>query len=845
LGLLVTTVAVGTAPSRADNVPLWPPTQLTNGGFESVKGHGPTGWTLSGPGQYSGSVAHGGTRSVSLVGGGGAWSASAVPSGPEGAYRAASAWFLTPQPSTPADNAHLAVSFRGANGAEVSSVSGSNVTGTCTAYYYSWAGKWCFNYFAVVVPAGVTSVVLSIVADSNNVSTWYVDDAAFGPLVSGAQALGTAFHNPKPMPAPGAAAVEVDATTVVRDIPRALFGDNAQYTSGSLPKVTDSPVVTGTIRKTSRPGILRFPGGNYVPFYDWEHPQDQAGCVNVNPVPATCPPPNAPSSSGVTDVDGLMRFARASGTSDILWSLNFTGRSPALSLQYTGDGGAATLTVGSRGLDVKLSGDQTDGSSSLHVDFARHRTVGDVIKVIAGTPGYRATLASQQVDRSGDPVLDELVHLTGADVRSAVTVDVDTGNIHKALRLIDYANNPKSTVVGPSGMTRDQSLRAHGLPAGTYHLRYFEVGNETYLIPGESGGMNPVGVARKVAAFAKAIHRYDKKLKVGVFFASMVSDGESSCCGSQGAQYVYNMVQAQIAGPYVDFVIDHPYENFHSTFDGVLAFPQHLARIHLVQWEKELFRRYSPDHRRNIGVFISEFDLIGYTTNAPSPVVSMNYQLVNALVVADEIGVLMTDGADETSRWDQLDFPNGSNQVWDDASGRHIAVQPGGYGLMFFSQHWGQKLLATTYRSPVYSMPAIDAVQRANTAPGGSADGFPWQTAYSSKSADGKHLYLMLINKSGTDPRVPTDQDMPLSTRITLRGFQPAPKAKVWTFNGTGRNAWSTEVSTLDVGGPGAVVYNPDAFGVTGPVEVSVNPSFSYTTPAHSITLIDLQRSDP
>lgn len=841
VAVLASMVSVGASPT-AQGGQGFPPTLLANGGFEERTGSGPAGWTNTGGGAYSSSVAHSGNSSVSLVAAGSAWRSDPVAPGPAGAYRALSGWFLRPQPANPGDSANLAVSWRDSAGVVLSTTAGMSASEACPDYYYTWAGDWCFTYVGVVVPEGAADAVISAESGGSNLlGTWFVDDIAFGPFVSGPAASASAWHRPSPAPAPGTAAVDVDASSVIRDLPTILAGDNAQYT-GALPRHIDSPEVTEGIRATSKPGILRFPGGNFVPFYDWEHPGIKPGCVNVNPVMA-CATPNDPGP-GVTDIDELMRFARASGTEDILWTLNFTGRDEAFTVHYTGTAIGARLSVTPRSLDVALSGEQEDGTKDLRVPFSSSSTIGDVMDVVNATPGYSASFALGEEERLRDPVLDELVVVDGADAKTApASVSVNTGNIHKALRLIDYANNPNSTVIGPNGTTRDAELAKRGLPPGPYNLRYFEIGNENYLHPAQTGGLNPRQLAGRIAEFAQAMHAAEPGLKVGMPVVSMITEGEDSCCGSGGAQFVFNMVQAEVAGPYIDFVVDHPYEQFHVTYNGMLAHPQHLNRINVVRWHQELFQTYSPDHRPDVDVYFTEFDLLGGTTFIPSAAVSKNQQLVNGLFVADMTGVFMTLGAAQASRWSQFDYPFASNSVRSDGQTTELTVEPAGYGLTMFNQHWGDRLVRADYRSPTYAMPAADAT-RANIPPGGSGEAFPWQTSYASISNDGRSLYVMLINKSGTDPLVPSDQDMPLITRISLRGFDPKPDAQVWTFNGTGRDAYKT-LTLLDANGAALPTANPDAFGITESSFSGATASFDYTTPAHSITVIKLDRRAP
>ncbi len=121
--------------------------------------------------------------------------------------------------------------------------------------------------------------------------------------------------------------------------------------------------------------------------------------------------------------------------------------------------------------------------------------------------------------------------------------------------------------------------------------------------------------------------------------------------------------------------------------------------------------------------------------------------------------------------------------------------------------------------------------------------GFPWQTAYSSMSVDGDRLYVMLINKSGADPVVPTDSDMRLSTTISIDGFDPKPDAKVWTLNGKSLGAAKTTFANIVDPDPSEVrEHDPDAFGLYRSRIGNAARKFRYTTPAHSVSVIELER---
>jgi hypothetical protein len=109
-------------------------------------------------------------------------------------------------------------------------------------------------------------------------------------------------------------------------------------------------------------------------------------------------------------------------------------------------------------------------------------------------------------------------------------------------------------------------------------------------------------------------------------------------------------------------------------------------------------------------------------------------------------------------------------------------------------------------------------------------------------SADGQKLYIMLITKAGFDKLTIGSSDTPLTTTLQLAGFAPKPTGRTWTFNGRSIDAFSTSTSTGDVGGKSVMVYDPSAFGVAEGAITNAAQTFTYTTPAHSATVIELDR---
>lgn len=728
-----------------------------------------------------------------------------------------SAWFRTPRPGAATDSATMRVDWLNSLGVAVGSMASGDPKTSCAEIYYSWAGDWCFVYEVGVVPAGAVSARLSIGTKSGSVSRWYIDDATFGPTTTSPASAGSRLHQGTP---PGSGSVDVDVTDVLRDIPRTNFGDGTAWRSSANAQNFDNPVVQDAIRNRSNPGVLRFGGGGLLEAYDWEHPT-LSGPVGQ-----------------IADLDSFMRFVRAAGVSEVLYTLNQEGAAPIFTVTYDGNAVTATMSVDESSLRVDLVS-PTDGTANLAIEFAQFPTAGEVVDAVNAANGYSAALNFE--DRSRDPLFEELVAASGVSVKAAPgQVRVNTGNVHKSERLVDYANNPSSTVLGPNGLTRDAALAAQGLPPGPYNIRYFEVGNETWLV-GYETTLNPLGVARQVARYARAIRAVYQSFPIEIG-ASTVSfqQGEAGkdCCGKDGAQYVFNMVMAREAGPELDFIVEHVYQdNFRTTAGGVLAGPQHLQRIQNVRMLQEQFAAYSPDHRPDVPVYMTEYGVVAYAAFSPFGATNPNYQLSNGLFTADMLGVLLDQGVELTTHHVQLDFPFASNVVIDE--GTRVATQASGLAMELYNRHFGTKLVSTTYRSPIYDIPQPDLTLRPQEDPGGSPSAYPYQTAYSSVSSDGSRLYVMLINKSGTDLTALGYSEQSIATQVNLNGFTPLPGAKTWTLTGASLSAFNLPVVTADLG----VGYDANALRIDESTITNAADSFSYTTPPHSATVIELTRA--
>jgi alpha-N-arabinofuranosidase len=160
------------------------------------------------------------------------------------------------------------------------------------------------------------------------------------------------------------------------------------------------------------------------------------------------------------------------------------------------------------------------------------------------------------------------------------------------------------------------------------------------------------------------------------------------------------------------------------------------------------------------------------------------------------------------------------------------------YALQMFTRHSGSTLVRSSSTSPTYSSSAVGTVNAVNAT--------PYLDAMATRSADGKTLYVMAVNKSF---------DRPVKTRISISGFRPGTTATAWTLNGTGIDA---NTGTELFKAPGvkwpkqATVQSNPRFDRGGPQEVSISETkvsqvaaqFEYSFPAHSVTSLQIKAKE-
>lgn len=374
----------------------------------------------------------------------------------------------------------------------------------------------------------------------------------------------------------------------------------------------------------------------------------------------------------------------------------------------------------------------------------------------------------------GDIGTDEFIRFSrrvGAEPTLTVNVEGRGATAEEAAAWVEYVNGPVTS--------RHGALRAaHGHPE-PYNVRYWEIGNEIWgdWVRGHSDAET---YARNYLRYHEAMRAVDPTIQ---FIA--VGDNDMD----------WNRTVLRIAGEKIDHLaIHHYYSRTQVAGDlrNLTARPLFYERFY--RDVQRLIRDEVPGH--DIQLAINEWGL-----DLPE---SSQYSMQAALYGARLMNVFerssplvgMSAVSDLVNGW-----PGGIIQ----ASRHGTFVTPIYHVNRMYAEHPGRQRLRTEVQSPTY-----DSSREGR--------GIPTLDAVASRSADGRELYLKLVN---------TDLQRDLDTRIELRGVELAPEAELQVLH--------TEDLETRVG-----FASPEAIAPRSE-RIPAGARFSVRLPKHSVSVITLR----
>jgi alpha-L-arabinofuranosidase len=338
-----------------------------------------------------------------------------------------------------------------------------------------------------------------------------------------------------------------------------------------------------------------------------------------------------------------------------------------------------------------------------------------------------------------------------------------------------------------------------------FRVEYWELGNEVNYsdaFPWDSDPQVP-GLTRemylqKVREWSRAMKAVDPTIKIGAV-AMLPGRG-----GGEPEWWDFPLIQERASE--IDFLIVHPYIGANPYMeDG--AFVDRTAEstfawIWATQPISDLRRwilTFAPARAATMEIQASEWGVISFPEMQ-----LMNDSLLNAVLNTDLFWDMVQEGADGANIWNLAEWPFASLEPV--SGGRKFAQY---YMLWMNRRRSGKWLLDTQVTAPTYTFQPLGDDAKVYAV----MDSVPYLSAYATLSADRKHLYLIVTNKSGN----------PQAAAITLDGFFPRPPASVWQMTSA---RW-------------------DDTGVVPATSVIQNASSTipYTFPARSVTsfVFDLQ----
>jgi alpha-L-arabinofuranosidase len=369
---------------------------------------------------------------------------------------------------------------------------------------------------------------------------------------------------------------------------------------------------------------------------------------------------------------------------------------------------------------------------------------------------------------------DEYIRLCRRlDAEPSITVNVAGrgATAEEAAAWVEYANGPSSSKYG--------AMRASNGNSEPFHVKYWEIGNEIW---GDwvRGNSDAETYARNLVLYVDKMKAVDPSIKI-------------IACGNNDMRW--NRTVLKLAGNKIDYLAIHHYYG-----EGEMKGDRNNLRAHPLRYERfypELSKAITelvPGHE--IKLAINEWN-----TGLPLP---DQHSMTSGIYAARLLNVFERSG-DLVHMSSVSDLVNGWTGGVIQASRNASYVTATYLVNQLYASHPGAQRLSSKVEGPTFdstlegkAIPTIDAV--------------------ASRSADGKRIFLKVVN---------TDPTQTIDTTIRLSGARVANSATWQLVNGE-------ELSTAND------FLHPDRVK-SETRQINVGASFSVTLPQHSVSVITLE----
>jgi alpha-N-arabinofuranosidase len=390
------------------------------------------------------------------------------------------------------------------------------------------------------------------------------------------------------------------------------------------------------------------------------------------------------------------------------------------------------------------------------------------------------------------------------------------------------------TVNVVTGTAKDAADWVAYVNRGRRRVRYWEIGNESYAA-GQSGhiaaaALTPEQYAARFLEFARAMRSVDPQIQIG----AIVDENFSRAAGRAHVDWTGKVLR--LAAPEIDFLSLHcaysPVIWNDRQWDARTVYAAMLASPTLIAHQlADLSKRVAAiAPSRKIKFAVTEWGPM-FQMDAEGRFADHAKTLGSAIFTASALRAFIAEPRMEIANFFKLiDVSFQGSTGYRNGS---VAANPSLYAIEMFTKRFGSELVHSSSQGPTYDSPSV-----------GWADGVgqaPYLEVLASTSKDGKHLYILGINKH---------LDRSIQTRISIKNFRAAGTAQVHTLGGSSADSHTGVTWLMGVPAPQAQILPYSRFYSSGPGDVAIQPAeiggvsgeLVYTFPAHSITSIVLRR---
>jgi alpha-L-arabinofuranosidase len=380
--------------------------------------------------------------------------------------------------------------------------------------------------------------------------------------------------------------------------------------------------------------------------------------------------------------------------------------------------------------------------------------------------------------------------------------------IQRAADWVEYLNVPNDGS-NPNGGVNWAAQRAENGHPEPYGVKYWEIGNEINL-KAQFGHTDVETYAQDVVAFAQNMKAVDPSIKIG----AVGSNHPHWHTWWNLSPLEWNATLLQIAHRVIDFLVVHCHYPGPTSVSGEDLYRAGLAGANQVFFDlKEIRRIIDQEADSSIGIVPGENAFFGG--------VEWHWELsttslLSGLHFADLLMLFL-----EQSSALNIDFACGWT-LHSKALGGDIActwgqeqryVRPEYYAQQIFREHFGDILVANSTNCNTFATVEVGEIPARSAVP-------ELSVCASIDSARTK-LYLMVLNRQ-------LEQDV--ATTVQVAGFEPQSEARIFTLNGPSITANNED--------------DPNTVTIVPSTCAPVSSSFTYTFPGHSLTAIELRRSE-